>query len=91
MDFDERFALLTGQPVPVLVSARIERSNSIAVLFSRCDPARPNLQCGISQAVFQRRRYSGFDASTAYRGLSCRLGLQELPRNSAGPRTEGKV
>ena len=77
--------------MPVLVSARIGRSNAIAVLFARCDPVRPDLRCGISQAVFQRRRYRGFDASTAYRGLSCRLGLQELPRNSAGPRTEGKV
>jgi hypothetical protein len=83
--------LLTGQSVPILLSARIGRSNAIAVLFARCDPAHPDLHCGISQAVFQRRRYRGFDASMAYCGLSCRLGLQELPRNSAGPRTEGKV
>jgi len=63
----------------------------IAVLFVRCDPARSDLHCGISQAVFHRRHYRGFDVSMAYRGLSCRLGLQELPRNSAGLRTEGKV
>ena len=82
--------LLTGQSVPIPLSARIGRSNAIAVLFARCDPVRPDLHCGISQAVFQAS-LPWIDGSTAYHGLSCRLGLQELPRNSAGPRTEGKV
>jgi len=80
---------LTGQSVPILLSALLDvqiRSQCSA----RCDPARP-ICAAISQAVFQRRRYRGVNESTAHRGLSCRLVLQELPRNSAGPCTEGTM
>ena len=47
----ERVALLTGQSVPVLQCVCTGRSNAIAALFMRGDPANPDLNCGIRLAV----------------------------------------
>jgi hypothetical protein len=67
------------------------RLNEVALLFTRCDPAGPDLKCGIRLDVFQRRPDRRSDAYTAYGGLSLRLGLQEPPRDSAGSHTDGKI
>ena len=78
-------ALLTGQSVPILVCVRMGRSNAIPALFMSGDPAYPDLNCGTRLASVSELPYRGSDAFTAYRGLSCRPGLQELTQNSAGP------
>jgi len=40
---NERFALLTGQTLPVLRSARLEAAKPIRTLFTSCDPTYPDV------------------------------------------------
>ncbi len=46
--FDECLGLLTGQSVLVFPRRLKRRSNAIASQFARCDPARPDVNCGNS-------------------------------------------